>query len=117
MSRVNRANKKIKIGDMVRVITGKDASGKGKTGKVLKIIAKTDRVLIEKINMVKKHQKGDDKGNQGGIIEKEASIHLSNVALVSSSKAKSSKPTVKKTVKKAANKTTKKTSTKKAESK
>lgn len=76
-----RANQKIKKGDLVKVITGKE---KNNTGKVLKIIASKNRVIIERLNMVKRHQKPDAQNKQGGIIEKEAPIHLSNVALVSS---------------------------------
>ncbi len=65
----------LKKGDQVRVIAGKD---KGKTGKVLKTIANKDRVIVEKVNLVKKHQKPDQK-SKGGIVEKEGSIHLSNL--------------------------------------
>ncbi|HMQ11612.1 MAG TPA: 50S ribosomal protein L24 [Oligoflexia bacterium] len=111
MSRVNRANKKIKVGDTVRVIAGKDSAGKGKVGKVLSINAKTDRAIVEKVNMVKKHKKGDDRGNQGGIFDQESSIHLSNLSLVSGAKEEKApkktttkKKTAKKVSKKAENK-------------
>ena len=70
---------KIKKGDEVIVIAGKD---KGRRGTVLSLLD-TGRVLVEGINMVKKHQKPNpNAGLQGGIVEKEASIHVSNVALV-----------------------------------
>ncbi|MDD5296700.1 MAG: 50S ribosomal protein L24 [Rhodocyclaceae bacterium] len=69
---------KIRKGDKVIVITGKD---KGKTGTVLKTDG--DRALVEGVNKVKKHVKPNPMKNQpGGILEKELSIHLSNVALV-----------------------------------
>jgi len=65
----------LKKGDTVKVIAGKE---KGKTGKVMKILAKRDRVIVEKVNFIKKHQKPDAKG-KGGVLEKEGSIHISNV--------------------------------------
>ena len=67
----------IKKGDIVQVLTGKE---KGKTGKVLNILKKKNRVVVEKLNLIKKHQRPDSKG-KGGIVEKEGSIHLSNVML------------------------------------
>lgn len=68
----------IKKGDMVRVVAGKE---KGKTGKVLKVISEKKRVVIEKLNTIKKHQKPDAQG-KGGIVEKEGSMHISNVAIL-----------------------------------
>ncbi len=68
----------IKKDDMVQVATGKE---KGKTGKVLAIIKDKNRVIIEKMNMVKKHQRPDAKG-KGGVVEREGSIHISNVMLM-----------------------------------
>jgi large subunit ribosomal protein L24 len=68
---------KIKKGDKVVVITGKD---KGKTGEVLKILVEENRALVQGINLVKRHTKPSAAG-QGGIVSKEASIHLSNIAL------------------------------------
>lgn len=62
--------------DMVIVIAGKE---KGKTGKLLSVLRERDRALVEKLNMVKRHQKPTPKLRQGGIIEKEASVHLSNL--------------------------------------
>lgn len=71
---------KIKKGDEVIVLTGKD---KGKTGNVVRAIPEDDRVVIDNVNMVKKHQKPNPALNvPGGIIEKEMPIHVSNVALV-----------------------------------
>ncbi len=70
---------RLKKNDKVKVITGKDS---GKVGKVLKVIKKNNRVLIEHINKVKEHQKPTATNRQGGIIEREAPIHWSNVMLV-----------------------------------
>ena len=70
----------LKKDDIVQVITGKE---KGKKGKVLAVFAEEQRVTIEKLNMVKRHMKGDGKTRQAGIVEKESKIHISNVLLVS----------------------------------
>ena len=70
---------RIRKGDMVVVISGKE---KGKRGKVLRLIPKTDRVVVERVMMVKRHTKPSQQNSTGGIIEKEGSIHLSNVMLV-----------------------------------
>jgi len=67
---------KIRKGDMIRVIAGKE---KGKTGRVLKIDGEKRRVWVEKINMVKRHQRPTQLHKQGGIIEKESPINVSNV--------------------------------------
>lgn len=67
----------IKKNDMVMVTAGKD---KGKTGKVLRINKKKDRVVVEKVNMVKKHVKASQK-TKGGIMERESPIHYSNVMI------------------------------------
>ncbi|OIK57384.1 50S ribosomal protein L24 [Oenococcus oeni] len=75
----------IKTGDKVRVIAGKD---KGKEGSVIKVFLKTDRVIVEGVNKVKKHQKPTQAEPKGGIIEKEAAIHVSNVMLLDASKKK-----------------------------
>ena len=69
---------RLKKDDMVAVVAGKE---KGKTGKVLNIIKKRNRVVVEKLNFIKKHQKPDAQG-KGGIIEKEGSMHISNVMLM-----------------------------------
>ena len=77
---------KIKKGDTVMVVTGED---KGKTGEVLKALPKENKLLVQGINLVKKHQK-PSQSNPGGIITKEAFINVSNVSLVD---PKSGKPT------------------------
>jgi large subunit ribosomal protein L24 len=69
----------IKKDDTVVVIAGRE---KGKRGRVLSIYSQKDRLLIEKLNIIKKHMKPTRKQTQGGIIEKEASIHMSNVMLI-----------------------------------
>jgi large subunit ribosomal protein L24 len=71
---------KIHKGDQVKVISGKEA---GKTGKVLRIDTDKGRVVIERLNMVRKHTKPNPKKNpQGGVIEREAAIDISNVMVV-----------------------------------
>ena len=70
---------KIKKGDLVKVIAGKD---KDKTGKVLSVNVKKNTVLVEGCNMVTKHSKPSAANQQGGIITKEAPLHISNVMLV-----------------------------------
>lgn len=70
----------LKKDDIVQVIAGKE---KGKKGKVLAVFADEERLTVEKLNMVKRHMKGDGKTRQPGIIEKESKIHISNVLLVS----------------------------------
>lgn len=66
----------VKKGDKVKVITGKD---KGKTGVVLAAFPKKNRVIVEGVNIIKKHSKPSQENPQGGIISKEAPIHVSNV--------------------------------------
>ena len=70
---------KIKKGDTVKVIAG---ASKGKEGKVLEVLRKTNRVLVEGVNVISKHAKPDNANPQGGIVKKEAPIHISNVMLV-----------------------------------
>ena len=67
---------KIRKGDMVKVIVGRE---RGKTGRVLQVDSKNQRVWVEKINFVKRHQRPSQRYRQGGIIEKEAPLHISNV--------------------------------------
>lgn len=69
---------RIKKDDTVIVIAGKD---KGRSGRVLKVIPTEDRVVVEGVNMAKRHTKPDMANPQGGVIAKEASLHISNVAL------------------------------------
>ena len=80
------AKLKIKKGDTVIVRTGKD---KGKTGEILKVLPKDNRALVTGINMVKRHTRATQT-SAGGIIEKEASIHVSNIAHID---PKDDKPT------------------------
>jgi len=82
---------RIKRDDQVVVIAGKD---RGKRGKVLRVDPTTDKVIVEGLNMIKRHQKAQQTGpasqQQGGVIEREAAIHVSNVALID---PKDDKPT------------------------
>ncbi len=87
---------KIKVGDKVKVITG---ANKGKEGKILKVLRKENRVIIDGVNLVKKTLKPDNQNQNGGIIEVEAPIHISNIKVVSEKSNKEDK-------KKAAKKTT-----------
>ena len=77
MAVVRHETGRIKKGDTVVVLTGKS---RGKQGQVMRVIQKKDRVLVERVNIIKKHTK-PTQNSQGGIVEKEASIHTSNVAL------------------------------------
>ncbi len=74
---------KIKVNDQVEIIAGKD---KGKTGRVLKTLRKKDRVVVEGINMIKKHQKPNNANENGGIFDMEAPIHVSNVKKIETNK-------------------------------
>lgn len=78
---------KIRKNDNVMILSG---NNKGKTGKVLKIFTKTERVIVEGVNIRKRHSKPSQKNPQGGILEKEAPIHVSNVAVLD---PKSNEPT------------------------
>lgn len=78
---------KIRKGDTVKVISG---ASKGVEGKVLEVFRDTNKAIVEGVNIVKKHQKPDAKNPQGGIIEKEAKIQISNLSLLD---PKSGKPT------------------------
>lgn len=72
--------KRLKKGDIVKIIAGKE---RGKTGKVLKIVVDKDQVVVEKLNIVKRHKKPDAKA-KGGIVEKEGPINISNVMFLCS---------------------------------
>ncbi len=74
-----RAKLHVKKGDTVVVLSGKE---KGKSGKILSVNLKKSKVLIEKINMIKRHSRPSKTAPQGGIIEKEAGLHASNVSLL-----------------------------------
>ena len=69
----------VRRGDLVGVITGRE---RGKRGKVLRVLTDKNRVVVEHVNMIKKHQRPTQKLRQGGIIEREGSLALSNVLLV-----------------------------------
>ena len=75
----------IKVGDNVRVITG---SNKNKEGKVLKVIRNENKVIVDGVNVVKKHVKPNRTNETGGILEVEAPIHISNVKLLDKSEKK-----------------------------
>src|SRR3954464_13304473 len=83
MTQKRQKNLKIKKGDIVRVIAGKD---KGAEGKVISVLSEQDRVIVEGVNRIKRHTKvvnqGGRAGTTGGIITQEAAIHVSNVMLV-----------------------------------
>lgn len=70
---------RIKQGDKVRVITG---DHKGSEGKVLKVLRDANKAVVEGVNTVSKHEKPSARNPQGGIVEKEAPIHLSNLSLI-----------------------------------
>ncbi len=70
---------KIKKGDTVKVISG---NYRGKTGKVLKVLPKRNRAIVEGINFIKRHTRPTQNNPRGGIIEREAAIHISNLMLV-----------------------------------
>lgn len=89
---------KIKVGDNVKIIAGKD---RGKTGNVIKTLKKIDKVVVDGINIVKKHQKPNNANENGGIIEMAAPIHVSNVKKIDNEKAKTTKKASKKEAKKA----------------
>ena len=69
----------VRKGDEVRVLAGKDV---GKTGTITRVIPEADRVIVDGVNLVKKHQKATKATMQGGIIDKEMPIHVSNVGIV-----------------------------------
>ncbi len=76
---MTKAHVSIKRNDTVVVIAGKE---KGKRGKVLVVLPEKERVIVERVNFVKRHQRPTQKVKQGGIIEREGSLHISNVMLV-----------------------------------
>ena len=79
---------KVKVGDNVKVLTGKD---KGKEGKVLYTLRKKDRVVVEGVNIVKKHMKPSRMNETGGILEVENPIHVSNVKVLTAKEDKKTK--------------------------
>ena len=75
---------KIRQGDTVKVITGANS---GKEGRVLKVLNSKNRLIVEGVNMLKRHMRPNQENPQGAIVEKEGSIHVSNVQLVNGGKA------------------------------
>ena len=74
---------KVKVGDNVKIIAGKD---KGKEGKVIRTLRNKDKVVVEGINIIKKHSKPNNQNDKGGIFDIEAPIHVSNVKVVEAKK-------------------------------
>lgn len=95
---------KVKVGDNVRILAGKD---KGKEGRVIRTLKKDNKVVVEGINMVKKHVKPNRMNEVGSIVDIEAPIHASNVKLAETKK-EAKKATAKPVEEKATKKTTKK---------
>lgn len=79
---------KIKAGDQIVVLVGAD---RGKEGEVVKVFPKKNRAIVQGVNMIKKHTKPSAQNPQGGIIETEATIHISNLALLDPETGKASK--------------------------
>ena len=90
---------KVRVGDKVKILAGKD---RGKEGKVLFTLKKKDKVVVEGINIVKKHMKPNQQNETGGILSVEAPIHVSNVKVIEGkdSKKETKKTTTKKSTKK-----------------
>lgn len=86
------ATQRIQKGDTVIVIAGKD---KGKTGKVMRMFLEENRVLVEGVNLVKRHMKPNQRMQQGGILEREQPLHASNVMLVDPKTGKGTRVKVK----------------------
>ena len=84
---------KLKVNDNVQVLAGKD---KGKNGKIKSINLKTNRVVVEGVNVVKKAMKPNQANQQGGIVDLEKAIHISNVALLDPKSGKPTRITIKK---------------------
>lgn len=107
---------KVKVGDNVRILAGKD---KGKEGKIIKTLKKDNKVIVEGVNIIKKHVKPNRMNEVGSIVETEAPIHVSNVKVVEKEAKKSTKKETKAEVKEAKEVKTTKTAktTKKTEKK
>ena len=90
---------KVRVGDKVKILAGKD---RGKEGKVLVTLKKKDKVVVEGINIVKKHMKPSQMNETGGILSVEAPIHVSNVKVIEGKETKkeTKKTTTKKSTKK-----------------
>ena len=110
---------KVKVGDNVRILAGKD---KGKEGKIIKTMKKDNRVVVEGVNIIKKHVKPNRMNEVGSIVDVEAPIHVSNIKVVEATKKaapakKEAKVEEKAPTKKETKTTTKKATTKKTEKK
>jgi large subunit ribosomal protein L24 len=79
---------RIRKGDTVEVIQGKE---RGKRGKVLRVMVEDERVVVERVNFIKRHVRPTQRNPQGGVIEREAGLHISNVKLVCPSCGQSSR--------------------------
>lgn len=79
MAQAERVNHKIRKGDTVEVVQGKE---KGKRGKVLRVLSADGRVVVERVNFIKRHVRPTKKNPQGGVIEREGSLDISTVKLV-----------------------------------
>lgn len=88
---------KVKVGDKVKILAGKD---KGKEGTVTVTLKKKDKVVVSGINIVKRHMKPSYQNEAGGIVEKEAPIHVSNVKVIEEEKKTKTAAKAKKTTKK-----------------
>lgn len=82
---MSRRKLHVRTGDQVLVLAGKD---RGKKGKVLQVLPKADRVLVEGVNIVKKTMRPSEDNPEGGITEKEAALHISNVKVIESAAKK-----------------------------
>ncbi len=78
----SQAKRHVKKGDMVQVITGND---KGKKGRIIEIVSESNRAMVEGINIVSRHTKPNAQNQNGGIIKKEAPVHISNLKVVDKS--------------------------------
>ena len=105
---------KVKVGDKVKVLAGKDL---GKEGTVIRTISKKDQVVVSGVNVVKRHMKPDMYNQQGGIVEMEKPIHVSNVKVLDSKDSKKAAKTAKVTEKATKEVKEEKTTAKKAAAK
>ena len=85
---MNRIKHHVKKGDQVEVISG---NFRGSSGKVLEVISKKDRVLVEGVRLIKKHMRKSQDNPQGSIVEREGPIHISNVKVLEQSEKKATK--------------------------
>jgi len=82
---MSRRKLHVRTGDQVLILAGKD---RGKKGKVLQVSGKTDRVLVEGVNLIRKAMRPTEDNPEGGIVEKEAALHISNVKVLESAAKK-----------------------------